>query len=69
MYAMRARHGCIVFASADWAQGWYDFVEGAIQEGTRAASKMKTELQVESEVIRDFEEMRKECPLLFAIHF
>jgi lysyl oxidase-like protein 2/3/4 len=26
-------HGCIVFASADWADGWRGFLDGAIERG------------------------------------
>ncbi|OQD69339.1 hypothetical protein PENPOL_c002G00752 [Penicillium polonicum] len=43
--AMRARHGNIVFASSDWAIGWRGFIDGAIEEGTRAAMTVKGELQ------------------------
>jgi len=35
---MRASHGNVLFASADWAVGWRSFIDGAIEEGTRAAS-------------------------------
>lgn len=34
---MRASHGNVMFASADWAVGWRSFIDGAIEEGTRAA--------------------------------
>ena len=34
---MRASHGNVLFASADWAVGWRSFIDGAIEEGTRAA--------------------------------
>ncbi|KAJ5425782.1 hypothetical protein N7465_000852 [Penicillium sp. CMV-2018d] len=43
--AMRSRHGNIVFASSDWAIGWRGFIDGAIEEGTRAAMTVKGELQ------------------------
>jgi monoamine oxidase len=42
--AMRARHGNVVFANSDWAVGWRSFIDGAIEEGTRAAMTVK-ELQ------------------------
>lgn len=35
--ALRARHGSVVFANSDWAVGWRSFIDGAIEEGTRAA--------------------------------
>ncbi|KAF4308627.1 monoamine oxidase n [Botryosphaeria dothidea] len=41
---LRARHGNIFFASSDWAVGWRSFIDGAIEEGTRAALAVKTEL-------------------------
>jgi monoamine oxidase len=34
---LRAPHGNIHFANADWAVGWRSFIDGAIEEGTRAA--------------------------------
>jgi monoamine oxidase len=34
---LRARHGNVFFASSDWAVGWRSFIDGAIEEGTRAA--------------------------------
>lgn len=43
--AMRARQGNIVFANSDWAVGWRSFIDGAIEEGTRAAMTVKEELQ------------------------
>lgn len=42
---MRARHGNVVFANSDWALGWRSFIDGAIEEGTRAAMAIKEELQ------------------------
>ncbi|KAL1636024.1 hypothetical protein SLS56_001376 [Neofusicoccum ribis] len=41
---LRARHGNVFFASSDWAAGWRSFIDGAIEEGTRAALAVKTEL-------------------------
>lgn len=43
--AMRARHGNVVFANSDWAVGWRSFIDGAIEEGARAAMTIKEELQ------------------------
>lgn len=42
---MRARHGNVLFANSDWALGWRSFIDGAIEEGTRAAATVKNELQ------------------------
>lgn len=30
-------HGNVIFASADWANGWRGFIDGAIESGSRAA--------------------------------
>lgn len=43
--AMRARHGHVIFANSDWAVGWRSFIDGAIEEGTRAAITVKEDLQ------------------------
>ncbi|KAJ6028116.1 hypothetical protein N7540_003692 [Penicillium herquei] len=43
--ALRARHGNIAFANSDWAVGWRSFIDGAIEEGTRAAMTVKEELR------------------------
>lgn len=43
--ALRRRQGNIVFASSDWAVGWRSFIDGAIEEGTRAAMTLMEELQ------------------------
>lgn len=40
---MRKRHGNVVFANSDWALGWRSFIDGAIEEGTRAAFEIRTE--------------------------
>lgn len=45
---MRASHGNILFASADWAVGWRSFIDGAIEEGTRAAMNVVRELKASS---------------------
>ncbi|KAJ4245835.1 hypothetical protein NW757_009690 [Fusarium falciforme] len=42
--ALRRRAGNVLFASADWALGWRGFIDGAIEEGTRAAFEVKNEL-------------------------
>lgn len=41
---MRARHGNIVFANSDWALGWRSFIDGAIEEGERAALDVRRDL-------------------------
>lgn len=33
---LQQHHGRIVFASADWADGWRGFVDGAIEQGQTA---------------------------------
>jgi hypothetical protein len=42
---MRARQGNICFANADWALGWRSFIDGAIEEGTRAALSVRNDLR------------------------
>ena len=43
---MRARQGNISFSNADWALGWRSFIDGAIEEGTRAALSLQNDLRV-----------------------
>ncbi|KAL3432910.1 hypothetical protein BDV09DRAFT_205702 [Aspergillus tetrazonus] len=43
--ALRSRHGNVVFANSDWALGWRSFIDGAIEEGTRAAMTVMEELR------------------------
>ncbi|KWU44737.1 amine oxidase [Rhodotorula sp. JG-1b] len=38
-------HGNVEFASADWADGWKSFIDGAIEQGTKAAYRINQELQ------------------------
>lgn len=42
---LQASQGRVHFASADWADGWHGFIDGAIEQGMRAASEIYTELQ------------------------
>ncbi|KAJ4247435.1 hypothetical protein NW762_013110 [Fusarium torreyae] len=42
---MRASQGNIVFACSDWALGWRSFIDGAIEEGTRAAMAIRSSLR------------------------
>lgn len=44
---MRARHGNVLFANSDWALGWRSFIDGAIEEGCRAAFEVRIELQAQ----------------------
>lgn len=44
MAALRASHGNVIFASGDWALGWRAAIDGAIEEGMRAALAAKTTL-------------------------
>lgn len=41
---LRARQGNVFFANSDWAVGWRSFIDGAIEEGTRAAKAVKQDL-------------------------
>lgn len=42
--ALQEQHGNVHFASADWADGWRGFVDGAIEQGMRAAQNVAIEL-------------------------
>ncbi|KAL4960122.1 amine oxidase [Aspergillus stella-maris] len=37
---LQQRHGRIIFASADWADGWRGFVDGAIEQGQAAVRQV-----------------------------
>ncbi|UNI19376.1 hypothetical protein JDV02_005561 [Purpureocillium takamizusanense] len=41
---LQERQGNIVFACSDWALGWRSFIDGAIEEGTRAAATVCADL-------------------------
>lgn len=41
---LRQGHGNVLFANADWAVGWRGFIDGAIEEGARAAKAVRDEL-------------------------
>lgn len=41
---MRERQGNIFFACSDWALGWRSFIDGAIEEGGRAAAAVRADL-------------------------
>jgi len=38
--ALQERHGNVWFASADWADGWRGFIDGAMEQGMRAAQSV-----------------------------
>lgn len=42
--ALQQSHGRVVVASADWASGFAGFVDGAIEQGAKAAVRVKVEL-------------------------
>lgn len=48
---LRAKQGNIFFASSDTALGWRSFIDGAIEDGTRAAKDIKDELAQEKEQV------------------
>jgi hypothetical protein len=45
---LRRREGKIWFASADWADGWRGFIDGAIEQGTKAAREILEEINLNS---------------------
>ncbi|PHH93403.1 hypothetical protein CDD83_3716 [Cordyceps sp. RAO-2017] len=44
---LRRDHGNVLFASSDWSTGWRGFIDGAMQEGARAAAGIVKSLRVE----------------------
>lgn len=42
---LQNRHGNVFFASADWADGWRAFIDGAIEQGRRKAQEATLELR------------------------
>lgn len=40
---LRERHGRVLFASGDWAFGWRGFIDGAIEQGAKAAKTVADE--------------------------
>ncbi|KAH7086059.1 monoamine oxidase N [Paraphoma chrysanthemicola] len=49
---LRAREGNVFFHSSDWALGWRSFIDGAIEEGTRAALAVKLDLASRANEVR-----------------
>jgi hypothetical protein len=52
---LRARHGNVLFGSADWAMGWRAFIDGGIEDGGRVAKIAGEEI----EALRQAEEDRE----------
>ena len=44
---LQESHGRIFLASADWAKGWRGFIDGAIEQGVKAAATVKTALETD----------------------
>jgi cytochrome c len=47
--ALRASHGRVHFAGADWALGWRGFIDGAIESGIRVAQQVVAQLEDRAE--------------------
>lgn len=45
---LQKRDGRVFFASADWADGWRGFVDGAIEQGQQAAQNVMALLRSEA---------------------
>ena len=43
---LQSRHGNIFFASADWADGWRAFIDGALEQGWKKAQEVAEELRI-----------------------
>ena len=50
---LRARQGNVFFANSDWAVGWRSFIDGAIEEGSRAALAVQRDLRAAKAAKRD----------------
>ncbi|EJP66826.1 Amine oxidase [Beauveria bassiana ARSEF 2860] len=44
--ALQRPHGSILFASADWSDGWRGWIDGAVQSGTQAAKTVMLQMKV-----------------------
>ncbi|KAI9927548.1 hypothetical protein ASPWEDRAFT_186881 [Aspergillus wentii DTO 134E9] len=42
---LQSRHGNVLFASADWANGWRAAIDGALEQGSHAAIEVVAELK------------------------
>jgi lysyl oxidase-like protein 2/3/4 len=38
---LKEHQGRVIFASADWADGWRGFIDGAIEQGIHAAREAR----------------------------
>lgn len=41
---LQSRHGNVLFASADWANGWRAAIDGAMEQGCLAAQEVVAEV-------------------------
>lgn len=41
---LQSRHGNVLFASADWADGWRAAIDGALEQGFFAAQEITAEV-------------------------
>ncbi|KAI9901382.1 hypothetical protein N3K66_003199 [Trichothecium roseum] len=44
---LQKRHGNVIMANSDWANGWRAFIEGAMEQGATAADTVMSELGVQ----------------------
>ncbi|KAJ5272387.1 hypothetical protein N7478_007512 [Penicillium angulare] len=44
---LQSRHNNVFFASADWANGWRAFIDGALEQGFLNAQNLLNELRQE----------------------
>lgn len=42
---LQSRHGNVLFASADWANGWRAAIDGALEQGAFAAQEIVAEIK------------------------
>ncbi|KAE8423587.1 hypothetical protein BDV36DRAFT_306102 [Aspergillus pseudocaelatus] len=52
LQGLQKPHGRVIFASADWADGWRGFVDGAIEQGQQASQCIVASLKAEAETLR-----------------
>jgi len=49
---LQRSEGRVIFASADWADGWRGFVDGAIEQGQQAAQRVVAALKSDVDILR-----------------
>ena len=49
---LQSPHGRVIFASADWADGWRGFVDGAIEQGQQAVQDVVAFLKTSSSSVQ-----------------